>query len=47
LLHKVVLLQYCFRMWLPCRKRGVGTNTSNKTGLLRKPLLVNQKIILG
>jgi hypothetical protein len=29
-LHKVVLLWYCFCMWLPCRKRDVGTNTSTR-----------------
>jgi hypothetical protein len=28
LLRKVVLLRYCFCMWLPPRKRDVGANTS-------------------
>ncbi len=43
LLGKVVLLRYSLCMWLPCRKRDIGANTSNKTGRLQNPLLVNQK----
>jgi hypothetical protein len=45
-LHKVVLLWYCLCMWLPHRKWDLGANTSNKMGLLRILLLVNQKVIL-
>jgi hypothetical protein len=29
-LRKVVLLWYCLCMWLPCRKRDVGANTSTR-----------------
>ena len=41
-LLKVVLLRYCFCMWLPCRKKGRKSQHFNDKGLLRKPLLVNQ-----
>jgi hypothetical protein len=42
-LHKVVLFWYSLCIWLPCRKRDAGANTSNKTGRLQNPLLMNQK----
>jgi hypothetical protein len=42
-LRKVVLFRYSLCIWLPCRKRDTGANTSNETGCLQNLLLVNQK----
>ncbi len=48
LLCKVVHFWYCLCTWLPCRIKNAGAHTSNKTGCLWTPLLVNQtKGILG